>query len=258
MSKIFAIALNTFREALRNKILYSVVLFAVVIVGVSALFGSVTIGSQINVIKDFGLFSLSFFGAIITIISGVSLLNRELKQKTVYNILSKPVQRWQFIVGKHLGLTLTVGVLITLMGFGLMCFVSLMSGKVDFLILHGVIFAILEITVVAAVCIFFSSLVVTTTLSGLFTLGTYVTGRSISYLKYFTTEGENYDPALAPIVSLLDAILPDLSLFNFSNQLVYGVTPQLSDIGIAAIYSLTYSACALACAAVIFAYRELT
>lgn len=258
MSKIFAIALNTFREALRNKILYSVLLFAIVIVGVSALFGSVTIGSQINVIKDFGLFSLSFFGAVITIISGVSLLNRELKQKTVYNILSKPVKRWQFIVGKHLGLTLTVSVLVTIMGMGLMCFVSIMSGELDLLILHGIIFAIMEVTVVAAVCIFFSSLVVTTTLSGLFTLGTYVTGRSIAYLKYFTTEGDNYDPALAPVVSALDMVLPDLSLFNFANQLVYGVTPQLADIGVAAVYALTYSACALTLAALIFAYRELT
>ena len=258
MGKIFAIALNTFREALRNKILYSVILFAIIIVGISALFGSVTVGSQVNVVKDFGLFSLSFFGAIITIISGVSLLNRELKQKTVYNILSKPVRRWQFIVGKHLGLTLTVSILITLMGLGLIGFVSLMHGELDLLLLHGVLFAILEVMVVAAICIFFSSLVVTVTLSGLFTLGTYLTGRSIAYLKYFTTEGENYNPGLAPIINAMDLVLPDLSLFNFANQLVYGVAPTIGQISYAAVYAITYSACVLALAAVIFAYRELT
>ena len=79
--KIFAIALNTFREAIRNKILYSVIFFAAFLVLISALFGSVSIGDKIKVIKDFGLFSLSFCGAIITIISGTNLLNKELKQK---------------------------------------------------------------------------------------------------------------------------------------------------------------------------------
>ena len=108
--KIYAIALNTFREAVRNKILYSVLAFAVLLVAISALFGSVTIGETQRVIKDFGLFALSFFGAISTIICGVSLLNKELKQKTIHNIISKPVARWEFIVGKYLGLSLTVGV----------------------------------------------------------------------------------------------------------------------------------------------------
>ncbi|MCC6953509.1 MAG: ABC transporter permease subunit, partial [Deltaproteobacteria bacterium] len=96
---ITAIALNTFREAIRNKVLYSGFLFVALLIAGSALFGSVSVGSQIKVIKDFGLFSLSIFGAIVAVAIGVNLLNKELKQKTIYNILSKPVERWQFIVG---------------------------------------------------------------------------------------------------------------------------------------------------------------
>lgn len=255
--KVWAIALNTFREAVRNKILYSVILFAVVIVAVSALFGSVTLGSQTKVIKDFGLFSLSFFGAIITILSGVSLLNKELKQKTVYNILSKPVQRWQFILGKHLGLTCTVSVLVAIMGLGLVCFVSLMEGKLDVLLIQGVLFTMLEVAVVAAVSIFFSSLVVTTTLSGLFTLGTYIAGRSITYFKFFMEQGDNYDPILATVLKIFDWILPDLSLFNFSDLLVYGQSPTPADLTYAIIYCLGYSIAALTLATIIFERREL-
>lgn len=255
--KVWAIALNTFREAVRNKILYSVILFAVLVVAVSALFGSVTLGSQIKVIKDFGLFSLSFFGAIITILSGVSLLNKELKQKTVYNILSKPVQRWQFILGKHLGLTGTVAALVALMGVGLIGFVGLMEGRLDLLLIQGVLFAIMEVAVVASVSIFFSSLVVTTTLSGLFTLGTYIAGRSISYFKYFMDQGENYDPILATVLKVFDWILPDLSLFNFNDLLVSGSSPTPEDLIYAVCYCVGYSVAALTLAALIFQRREL-
>ena len=256
--KIAAIALNTFREAIRNKIVYSVVLFAVILVAVSALFGSVTIGDTVHVIKDFGLFSLSFFGAIITIIVGVSLLNKELKQKTVYNILSKPVARWQFVVGKHLGLSATIAFLISLMGCGLVVFVGFYEQSIDWRLFQGVFFTVLESVVIAAVAIFFSSLVVTTTLTGLFTLGTYLAGRSISYLQYFLEKEENYNPGLAAVVRVLDKILPDLSLFNINDSLVYGHTVGIDHLLRATLYAGGYSAVALTLAAMIFARRELT
>ncbi len=257
MDKIYAIALNTFREAVRNKILYSVLLFAVLLVGVSAFFGSVTIGDQEKVIKDFGLFSLSFFGAIITIISGVTLLNKELKQKTIYNILSKPVARWQFIVGKHLGLSFTVSVLITLMGIGFIVFVSFFEGKIDWLMFQAIIFIIFEIIVIAAVALFFSSIVVTTTLTGIFTLATYIAGRSISYFAFFT-QAEDTNPAVKSIVSIFNMILPDLSLFNISNAVVYGQSVAFNNIIAAGLYAMGYSAVVLTFACLIFSRRELT
>ena len=139
MNKILSIALNTFREAVRNKILYSVVFFAALVVGAAALFGRVTMGDPVKVIKDFGLFSLSFFGAVITIITGVTLLGKEIKHKTVYNIISKPVDRWQFIVGKYFGLFFTVASLVTLMGLGFVLFVSIYEGKFNSLMFLSLI-----------------------------------------------------------------------------------------------------------------------
>lgn len=256
--KIGAIMLNTFREAIRNRILYSVVLFAVLLVGISAFFGAVSIGSQEKVIKDFGLFSLSFFGAIITILSGVSLLNKELKQKTVYNILSKPVQRWQFIVGKYFGLTLTVSLLVMLMGVGLVVFVAMFEERVDWLLFQGILFVVLEVSVIASIAIFFSSLVVTTTLTGIFTLGFYIAGRSITYLKHFLEESESYNPVLIAAVRVFDWILPDLSLFNVNDMIVYGTSITLTHLALALLYCVSYSAVALALATLIFERRELT
>lgn len=256
--KVATIALNTFREAVRNKVLYSVLVFAMLIVGISALFGAVTMGSQIKVIKDFGLFSLSFGGAIITIISGVSLLNKELKQKTIYNILSKPVERWKFVVGKYLGLSLTVCVLVSIMGLGLVGFTTMMEGQVDWLLFQGILFALFEVCIVAAVAIFFSTIVITTTLTGLFTLGTFLAGRSISYLTYFMEEDrESFSPALASIIGILDWVLPDLSLLNMNNDLVYGQAVDPSHAIVAFIYSACYSGVCLILASLIFQKREL-
>lgn len=257
MNNIITIAKNTFREAFRNKIIYSVVLFAAVLIAASAFLGSVSIGSQVNVIKDFGLFSLSFFGVVITIISGVTLLNKEIKQKTIFNILSKPVSRWQFILGKHLGLSLTVCSLVSLMGIGLVAFVSIFEGKLDLLMFQAVGFCLLEIIVVAAITIFFSSIVITTTLIGIFTLSTYLVGRSIEYLSYFVTKGNETNPGFAALVSCLDWILPDLSLFNISNTIVYGI-PVTADQALSALlYCIAYSAIMITCASFVFEKREL-
>lgn len=255
--KVIAIAQHTFREAVRNKILYSVLFFAALIVAISALFGAVTIGNQVKVIKDFGLFSLSFFGAIMAMISGVTLLNKEIKQKTIYNILSKPVYRWEFIVGKHLGLSLTIGVLVSLMGCCLVVFTALFEGRIDWLLFEGILFCVFEVVVVSSVVIFFSSLVVTTTLTGLFTLGTYIAGRSISYLRYFTERGEGYNPVLSALVKVFDWILPDLSLFNISDSIVYGNAVSGRVALLAFLYCVSYSAVMLVLSSLIFSKREL-
>jgi ABC-type transport system involved in multi-copper enzyme maturation permease subunit len=255
--KIIFIALNTCREAIRNKILYSVFLFAALLIGVSAFFGSVTIGDQIKVIKDFGLFSLSFFGAIITIISGVTLLNKELNQKTVYNILSKPVARWQFVTGKFLGLAATVSLLVSLMGLAFIGFVAIFEGRLDLLLFQAVVFSVLEVIIVAAVVMFFSSVVVTITLTGIFTLATYIAGRSIGYFKFFTQESPDSSPSLSVLVSIFDKILPDLSLFNVNDAIVYGHSVSASHLGYAVFYTVAYSLVALVVACLIFNKREL-
>ena len=255
--KIQAISINTFREAIRNKILYSVLLFVALLLGASAFFGSVTIGDQAQVIKDCGLFSLSFFGAVLTIITGVTLLNKELKQKTIYNILSKPVARWEFMLGKHLGLTLTVSLLVTFMGVGLFTFVGIFEQRADWLLFQGIVLSIFEVTVLASVVMFFSSMAVTTTLPGILTLGTYLAGHSIDYLTYFVADQQENAGAAVFVVKAFSWILPDLTLFNQNSAIVYGTPVSAEHFLYAFIYCVGYSTAALTLASLIFSKREL-
>ena len=104
---IIAIAINTFKEAIRDKILYSLIIFAVIVIAASILLGRLTIGQDQRVIKDIGLASMSLFGVLIATFVGTSLVHKEIRKKTIYNIISKPIHRYKFVLGKYLGLLLS-------------------------------------------------------------------------------------------------------------------------------------------------------
>ncbi|MCB0338381.1 MAG: ABC transporter permease subunit [Bdellovibrionales bacterium] len=252
--KVYVIALNTFRELIRSKVLYSVVFFAVLVVSVSALFGSVTIGDQVKVIKDFGLFSISFFGVCFGVISGSNLLSKELNRKTIYNILAKPVHRWEFLLGKELGLIATMTVLVSLMGLGLVGFVYVFTGAPDLLLLQACYCILLELIIVTSVVIFFSSIVVTPLLSGLFSFAVFLAGRSVQYIdqmKTFVGEGS--------IRSLLEGVywlLPHLDRLNISSFVVYGHAARSDFLLSALVYALGYSGILLVLASYFFKYRD--
>jgi len=255
MNAIFTVSLATFRELIRNKILHSVFAFLALLLAVSALFGSVTIGDRIAVIKDFGLFALSLAGCAVVVISGVSLLDKELKQKTIYNVLSKPLSRGQFIAGKFLGLSLLVSVLVAIMGIGFIVFATLFEGTVDTRLFQGILLVIFEQIILAAVAIFFSSLVITTSLAGLFTFSVYLAGHSLAALKQFSSDS---DPTSfkARLLAVTGYLLPDLSTFNQTSALLYqsGVTGEF--LLWSCVYSASYAACCVILSAAIFRLRD--
>lgn len=255
--KIIAIAQNTFKEAVRNKIIYSVLFFQILLIFAATVFAKVTMGDTIKVIKDFGLFSLSFFGMILSIVNGVSLLSNEIKQKTIYNILSKPVSRTQFILGKFIGLFSINAFLISLTGLGFIVYVWLLSGELDTLLFLGLGYTLLEVLILSALTIFFSSIVITVTLTGIFTLASYLAGRSISYLNYFFQQEENKNPLVEFFLKICDFIVPDLSVLNVADKIVYGVNPGASHFANGLVYSASFSAVALILAILIFSKREL-
>ena len=254
MGKIFSIALNTFRESVRSKILYSIMFFALVLVAVSAFFGTVTIGDQVMVIKDFGLMSISLFSVAFAVISGSTLLYKELSKKTVYNILAKPVSRAQFVLGKYLGMYVTVAVLASLMGLGLSLFVSMFEGRADMLLFEAYFYILLELLIVCAAAMFFSSIVVTPMLSGLFTFGVFLAGRSAAQMLYFVSPQS--DSLGATAIRFLCSILPRLDILNVGNDLVYGASISKDHLLWAVLYALAYSGVLLILASVIFKRRE--
>ena len=257
MDKIKAIALATFRESVRSKVLYAVLFFAAFLLLVSTFFGTVTIGDQVKVIKDFGLFSISIFSVAFAVISGASLLSKELTKKTIYNILSKSVYRWQFLAGKYLGMLITAFSLVIMMGVALIVYMYFFERRVDFLILDALLYMVLELIVICAAAIFFSSIVVTPLLSGLFTFGLFLAGRSTEYLLYFVRNG---DLAGAPASMLkgLNAILPNLDKLYVANEVVYANVEALTAARLfwCTLYAVGYAAMLLTAANIIFTRRE--
>lgn len=254
MSKLYAIAINTMREAIRNKVLYSILFFAVLVVGISAVFGAASIGDQMKFVKDFSLMSISLFSVIMAIVLGVSMLHKELGKKTIFNILSKPVPRWQFITGKFAGLFLTVTIVVAIMCGGLLAFLATFEGHLDFNLALAVGTSLLELMVIIAVALFFSSIVVTPTLAGLFTAATFVAGRSAYLLDYFFKD--EYSGGVTYIAKVLYWVLPHLNRFNIADQVVYGDFAGAAYLGAAALYAVGYTCATLLLSVAIFSRRE--
>lgn len=254
--KVFAIALNTAREAIRNRILYSILFFAALMVGIAALFGAVSLGDRMKFIKDFSLMGISLFGVIIAIVLGVNLLHQELGRKTIFNVLSKPVARWQFILGKFLGLLVTVTLIIALMSTALVGFLSFLEGRIDWGLTLAACMAVLEVMVIIAVALFFSSLVVTPTLAGLFTAATFVAGRSCGHLHYFSRE--QYPPLIQTIARALSWIVPHLDRFNIADQVVYGDRIEVGYLLAVSVYAFAYTGVLLLLSTAFFTRREFT
>lgn len=252
--KILAIAMNTAREAIRNRILYSIVFFAVVMVGIAALFGSVSIGDQMKFIKDFSLMAISLFGVIIAIVLGVNLLEQELRRRTIINILSKPVARWEFVIGKFLGLLATLTAIITTMSVGLIAFLAALTGGLDAGLVLAATASLLEVMIVIAVAIFFSSLVVTPALAGMFTAAWFIAGRSAGYLPHFFSD--EYAPLTRIVVRTVYWILPHLDRFMIADRVVYNDQIDPSYMIALAAYAVAYSGVLTSLSILLFSRRE--
>lgn len=247
------------RESLRSQVLYSIIAFAILVVLVAALFGKVTIGDQVKVIKDFGLFSISIFSNAFAIISGALLLHKELARKTVYNILAKPVTRAEFVIGKFIGLFANAIFVILFLGVLLVVACALIEGKIDYLLLQSLYYCALEVMIICAATILFSAIVVTPILSGLFALGLFIVGRSANYiLKLADSLAEMGSEFGAQMLRGLHPALPHLDQLNVSNDAVAGLSDvfSLSRAFWSSGYAGGYSLVLMLFAVLIFARRE--
>jgi ABC-type transport system involved in multi-copper enzyme maturation permease subunit len=252
--KVLAIAVNTSREAIRNKVLYSIMLFAALLTGIAAAFGSVSIGDTMKFVKDFSLFSVSLFGVVTTVVLGVSLLSKELEKRTIFNLLSKPVSRWEFLVGKYLGLLATLTIMMGLMAGALFLLVWALEGRIDWALAPVILAMLMELAVLLAVAIFFSSIVVTPALAGLFTIAAFIAGRSSPWLLFFVSD--EYPSSLHYLMRLLYVLLPHLDRFYVADRVVAGQAPDSIYYLYAGMYAFGYSSILLLLSVAIFRRRE--
>src|SRR5689334_13560152 len=159
LNRVSTIALHTFKEAVRDKVLYNLVVFALLLIGAAILFSSISVGIQQIIVVDLGLSSISVFGVIMAIFIGIGLVSKEIERRTIYHILSKPVRRFEFIVGKYLGLVLTlvINTAIMTVGFYLAIFYQKRSlDAEDLAPLSAIYFILLQLAIVVGLAIFFS------------------------------------------------------------------------------------------------------
>jgi Cu-processing system permease protein len=270
---VFALALNTFREAIRNKVLHSLLGFALLLIFSALAVGQLSLGEEARVTRDFGLGGIGLFGVLIAIFVGVNLVYKELQLKTVYAILAKPVRRHEFILGKFAGMVLTLVLQIAIMTLVLVVVCAVEGARPDVALAKAVWLLVVEVVVVTAVAVMFSSFS-TPFLSGAFTLGIYVVGRLQPELRALhakllgTAAADGAAAAgnlvLRGVLTVLTTVFPDLHLFYVSGHEVAGKAvsvhgPAFVDWGYVAYataYGLTYAAVMLLLAALIFRRRD--
>jgi ABC-type transport system involved in multi-copper enzyme maturation permease subunit len=256
MRAIIQIALNTFRETIRGKLTPLLLAFGIVVVGFSAAFGSVTLGDQVKVLIDFGLFSISIFSVGMAVIAGASLMHKEIQLKTAYNILAKSVSRWQLVIGKYLGLLFSVTLMNFFMASMLCSVLYAMEGDPHFLILEAAFFIFFELAIITAVSIFFSAILVTPTLVGLFSFAIFIIGRSVDYLPKMIAESSNN--GLNPIIDSVYWIMPHLNQLSVSNLVPYNLGASADQFLSGLAYSFSYASATLIIACLVFSRKNFT
>ncbi|MBI2876292.1 MAG: ABC transporter permease subunit [Candidatus Tectomicrobia bacterium] len=251
--KIGVIALNTLREAIRDKILYNLLLFALLMIGVSVFLGTLTTGEQVKVVKDMGLACISLFGVLIAVMVGIGLVYKEIDRRTIYTILAKPIRRSEFLLGKYLGLMLTIFLNVLVMAAGLSGITWGLEGIFPWILLKAVLLILVELMVVTSIALLFSTFS-TPFLSAMFTLGIYVIGHLSEEFKLLGAQSES--PLIRGLSSFLYYLLPDLQNFNIKAEVVHNVPVDPSFIFFSILYGVLYMGITLAIAAAIFDRRD--
>ena len=209
MNSVIAIALNTFRETVRDRVLYAFLIFAVILTFAGIVLGTLSVGQSVRVLEDIGLFTISTIGGVIAIFVGTNLVFKELDKRTIYLIFTKPIRRWQFILGKFLGLSLCILIITALMG-GFLMVLTLANGAPassmsNLLAAVGSVY--LELLLVIALATFFSTFA-TPLMSVIFTIGLWICGHLGQSLMSLGSMSES--GAVKVLFAVIYYALPDL------------------------------------------------
>lgn len=248
------IALNTYRETVRDKVLYNLVLFALLLIASSYVLGQISVYQEVKIIKDIGLAAISIFGIVIAIFIGIGLVSKEIEKRTLYSLLPKPISRVQFLLGRYFGLAGTLLVNVLVMTAGLYLMLLVMGEKLDPSLLKAIYLIYVSLCLLVAVAILFSTFS-SSLLSGLFTGFVYVAGYFSSDLKHFENIVES---TFLPLVTrTLYYLLPNFKNFDVKSAVVSGDPVTMSQLGWATAYGATYIVLLLVASSWIFQKRNL-
>ena len=253
---IFSIARNTFRETVRDKVLYNLVLFVLLLIVSAIYIGELSAAQESKVIVDLGLSAMLFFGVFIAIWVGVGLVYKEIERRTVYTIFAKPVGRGEFLVGKYVGLCLTLLVNVVVMGIGVsLALLYVKSGRepLALTIWPAVLLIYIELMILTAVALLFSSFS-SPALSALLTFFIFIIGHFSADLKALAASTGTASARW--LFGGLYYLLPNLSNYSFITSAAHGQTPGAAQLLAASVYAIAYIAILLAAATLIFNRRN--
>lgn len=250
----FSIAIHTFVQERRAKLFFNVIIFAIALFVSSFIFAEVSIGDKAKVIYDIALAGISIICVVTAIITGCNIISRDIQLQTIYAVMSKPVRRWEIVLGKSLGLWMLLAVNILIMGACFYAIASLHRLSPPLALIWALIFILFEVIVIGELSILFS-LVSQGYLSIIFSLVTYVIGHMTSDLKLFC-HATGSKPVIF-ISNLIFFAFPDLSAFDIKNQIVHGfsVSPAFFSYGFG--YSLAYTVLITGLACILFRSKEV-
>jgi ABC-type transport system involved in multi-copper enzyme maturation permease subunit len=253
LRRVQTIALNTIREAIRNKLLYTLLGFGILMIGAGVVIATLSYVEVDEILQDIGMGAIRFFSAGIAIFVGIGLISGEVERRTIFTILSKPVSRSEFLVGKFAGLTLTVWLQLLLMGtaFAAVSWLAgapLGSGHALAILLIG-----LELMVLVAIATFFS-VFTTPMLAALFAVGLWLIGH-LSRDLYSLGQQSDLE-SVSRVTGFLFVLMPDLEVFNKTLEAVHGLPISPHEFGMAIVYSIGYTVCTLTLGSMIFSRRD--
>ena len=266
MTTVPTIAVHVFRESVRDKVLYNLVAFAVLMMGASYMIGQLTVGQDMKIIKDLGLAATSLFGLFIAVFIGIGLVSKEVERRSIYALLSKPVRRQHLILGKYGGLLLTLFVNIAAMTLALYAVLGIMiftqppqakliweAPALDPALLKAVLLIYAELAIITACALFFSSFS-TPILSAAFTVGLFIIGQFNADLKHF--ENVVSSRPAAWMARVLYYTLPNLAPFDVKAAVVHGQPVATGYILLTLAYAAAYIAVLLLMTTMIFVRRD--
>jgi ABC-type transport system involved in multi-copper enzyme maturation permease subunit len=255
-ARIYHIARNTFREAVRDRVLYNLIAFAVLLSGAAVLVGQISIDIERLVVINLGLSAVSLFGVVIAIFIGIGLVSKEIEKRTLYTVLSRPVRRWEFIVGKFCGLagTLIVNASFMAIGvFGALLYVAHKFGRADAWIFVALYFIILEFLIICSLSLLFSSFS-SPLLSAVFSFSLFVIGSFADDLRRFAALTHGFTRWVATVAAYL---VPNFSTLNVITNVAHQQALGLHLVAQNTLYALFYSLMVMSGAVLIFERRNL-
>jgi ABC-type transport system involved in multi-copper enzyme maturation permease subunit len=252
LSRFAAVAANTFRETVRERVLYNLVFFGVLMTLSGLLLGQLSIRQDEKILKDVGLAAMDLFGTLIAVFIGVGLVSKEIERRSIYPLLAKPLSRTELFLGKFAGLVFTLLLNLAVMTAGLYATLVATGRSADPLLLEAVYAIFLGLVLVVALALLFST-VTSSILASVFTVGVILAGR---YSDVIRNMREVLPAVPTWLIDALSAIIPNFQNFDFKDRVAYGDPVPFTVLAWVTVYAVSYTAIVLGLGLASFRSRD--